>query len=242
MCSIYGFGSRSHLALLVVLASASAGHAAEEAEAVVVNARPLFFRHMLVSNGIIFGPLMLLLALVLAGLILYMIFGLRRGRALGRELMPRLSEAAGAGPERLAELTRDDRSFLGQAVAAGIARLPHGLEEARHAVATVLERVRTPRERALRWLIALGILSPLLGLLGTFLGMTLLFMDLGYSKVQISQPMLMLGLSHASCVLLEGLFLAAITVPTYVICKNRLQNVMLATGSAADELLTRAHG
>jgi hypothetical protein len=50
----------------------------------------------------------------------------------------------------------------------------------------------------------------------------------------------MRGMSHASCVLLEGLFLATVAVPTYVICKNRLQKVLLATGSAADELLTRA--
>jgi biopolymer transport protein ExbB len=232
----------SHAAPFAVLASASIARAAEEAPAEVVAQRPSFFWHVFVSNGIVFGPLMLLLSVALLALVLYILVGLRRRKALGCDLMPRLQEAAGADPQRIAELTRGDRSYLGQAVAAGVERLPHGLEEARHAASVVLQRVRAPRERALRWLMAVAILSPLVGILGTLLGMTLLFMELGRGHVEISQPHLYLGLSHASCVLLEGLFLSSIAVPAYAWLKNRLQFVLLSTGSAADELLTRAHG
>ena len=229
-------------ALLLLLTSPPAVRAAEEAEATVVSAqRPSFFWHVLASNGIIFGPLMLLIFLALVALILSMTFGLRRGKAVSRGLMPQLTEAAGAGLERVAELTRKDRSFLGQAVAAGVARLPHGMEESRHGVAMVIERLRAPRERALRWLIGLGILSPLLGLLGTLLGLTLAFMELGRSGSKVSEGMLFVGMSHALCVLLEGLFLAAVAMLTYVIFKNRLQRVMLATSSTAEELLLQIH-
>ena len=104
-----------------------------------------FVQHLFVSNGFIFGPLMLLTGLALAGLIVSLAFGLRRGKAVGRNLVPRLAEAAAVGPARMSELTQGNRSLLAEAVAAGVARLPHGLEEARHAVAGVVERGAPPR-------------------------------------------------------------------------------------------------
>src|ERR1700675_4040000 len=97
------------------------------------------FEHVLVSNGIICGPLLLLDALVLASLAVLLSISLRRRAAASRNLLPRLAAAAdGGGADLLAELTRGDRSFLGQAVAAGVARLPLGIEEARHAITSRL--------------------------------------------------------------------------------------------------------
>ena len=75
-------------------------------------APPSLFRHFLVSNGILFGPLMLLLTLALVCLIVWLAFALRRGKAASRGLVPRLTEAAGAGPERVAELAGADPSYL----------------------------------------------------------------------------------------------------------------------------------
>ena len=66
------------LTFLLFLTSGPAARAAEEADAVVPVAgnRPSFFWHVLASNGIIFGPLMLLISLSLALLILSMTLGL----------------------------------------------------------------------------------------------------------------------------------------------------------------------
>jgi len=232
--------SRFHFApaftVIVLLTSAQVVRADEVAD---VAPPPSLFKHMLVSNGILFGPLMMLLALALTGLILRLAFGLRRGQALGHGLIPRLDEAAGAGPDRLAELTRGDRSCLAQALVAGMARLPQGRDEARHAVSTVITQLWAPQERALRWLGGLGLLSGLLGLLGTLFGLMLLCMAVARSGGAADRVMIT-GLSHALSVLLEGLFLACVAIFAYVVFKNRLQRLMLATGTAADELLTRA--
>jgi biopolymer transport protein ExbB/TolQ len=198
------------------------------------------FWHVVLSHGIIFGPLMFLAALSLLCLVLWLMFQLRSARTLGRGLLPRLDQAAAVGPDRIAELARGDRSFLGQAVAAGAARLPAGLEEARRAAARVVDRMRAPHERALRWVAAIGVLSPLLGLFGSLLGTMLALVSLSRFQGELSAGMLMQGLSHAICVLLAGLSLAVFALPAYVLFKNRLQRLTLATGAAADDLLTRA--
>lgn len=150
---------------------------------------PSFFHHLLASNGIIFGPLMFLLALTLVGLIAYLALGLRRGKVAA------LNAAASSEADRLWE----------------------------------------PQERALRWLGGIGLLSPLVGLLGTVLGVMLLFMAASRSEAGVSERMLITGLSHGLSVLLEGLFLACIALPAYVLFKNRLQRLRLATSTTGQD-------
>ena len=79
----------------------------------------------------------------------------------------------------------------------------------------------------------------MLGLLGTLLGMTMAFIELGRSGGPVSERMLFMGLSHALCVMLEGLFLAVVAMFTYIIFKNQLQRLMLTTSTTAEELLLR---
>jgi biopolymer transport protein ExbB/TolQ len=150
---------------------------------------PSFFQHLLISNGIIFGPLMFLLALTLVGLIAYLALGLRSGKAVTRNTT--------AKPESTAW---------------------------------------SSQERALRWLGGIGLLSPLVGLLGTVLGVIILFMAISRTDAVASERMLYTGLSHGLSVLLEGLFLACIALPAYILFKNRLQRLRLATETTGQGL------
>lgn len=91
-----------------------------------------------------------------------------------------------------------------------------------------------PQEQALRWLGGLGLLGPMLGLLGTLLGVIFLGMEVGRSGATVSEGMMLVGMSHAFSVLFEGIFLACLAVPAYIVFKNRLQRLMLATVPAGD--------
>jgi hypothetical protein len=166
----------SALALIGLLAHAPAVRANEAVPEGAVAAPPSIFQHMLVSNGFLFGPLMLFLALSLLVLILSLAWGLRR--------VP----------------VEDDSD-------------PKRWE---------------PQERALRWLGGLGVLSPMLGLLGTLFGMMLMFMSLAGGG-RVSAETLAIGMSHALPVLVEGIFLACVAIPAYILFKNRLQRLTLAT-------------
>ncbi len=50
------------------------------------------------------------------------------------------------------------------------------------------------------------------------------------------EAVLVSGVGHALSVVLEGLLLASIAIPAYVLLKNRLHRSMLAAGTTADEL------
>jgi len=177
----------SVLTLGWLLCSSQAANAAEQGEPVPQPTS--FFWHVVYSNGIIFGPLMLLLALAMAGIIIHLAWALRRGR-----LVSQTSGTATVLPERTAGWGR--------------------------------------QERALRWLGALGLLSPMFGLLGTVLGVMLLCKAAAGANGVASEGMLVTGVSHALSVLFEGILLACIAVPAYVLFKNRLQRLRLDMGMA----------
>jgi hypothetical protein len=161
-------GLSTVLAITVLLTQTAALRASED-----VVERPSIFRHMLVSNGIIFGPLMMFLALSLVILILALAWGLRRA------------------PE------------------------------------TAVPDAFASQERALRWVGGIGLLSPLLGLLGTLFGTMLSLRVLSYGG-QVDNETLLIGMSHALPVMIEGIFLACIAIPVYVLFKNRLQRLTVA--------------
>jgi hypothetical protein len=163
------------LGLVGVLAHAPAAWAAEALPEGAVAPAPSLFQHMLVSNGILFGPLMLFLALSLLGLIVTLAWKLRRAPA------------------------QENQQWAAQ-------------------------------ERALRWLGGIGVLSPLLGLLGTLFGMMLMFMSLARGT-HVSGETLVLGMSHALPVFLEGIFLGCIAIPAYILFKNRLHRLTLPIGA-----------
>jgi hypothetical protein len=169
---LHGLGC-SALALVGFLAHAPAARANEALPEGVAAGPPSIFQHMLVSNGFLFGPLMLFLALSLLVLILALAWGLR-----------------------------------------GVSRVEDVSDPKRWA----------PQERALRWLGGLGVLSPLLGLLGTLFGMMMLLMTVARNG-HASGEMLAIGMSHALPVLVEGIFLACIAIPAYILFKNRLQRL-----------------
>jgi hypothetical protein len=162
-------GPGTLLAITVLLTQTTALHASEEG----VAPAPALLKHMVVSNGIIFGPLMMFLALSLFILILALAWGLRRA------------------PENVAP------------------------------------SVFAPQERALRWVGGIGLLSPLLGLLGTLLGVILSCMTLAQGG-HVDGTTVAIGMSHALVVVFEGIFLACIAIPAYVLFKNRLQRLTLA--------------
>jgi biopolymer transport protein ExbB len=198
--------------------------------------------YLVQSLGFIFGPLLLLDAIILAVLIGLLAVTLRQRRAVPDQLLRRANaippaQAAGA----LADLGGADGSLLGQMLAAGAARLRYGLAEARHAVANVAKRVRAAGERRLCYLRLLAVLSPLLGLLGTLFGIGLGLLAASSGPGGLNAAELTRGIGYSLVVTMHGLFLCLVAVFFYAVFKNRLNRVLHQAGEAADDLLTRVH-
>jgi RNA polymerase sigma factor (sigma-70 family) len=127
-----------------------------------------FFKHLLISNGPIFGLLMLIMTVAAVRLMVVLAWGLR-------------------APRKSVDWER--------------------------------------YERALRWLLGIGVLSPMIGLLGTLLGLMQSAMVLGIPGSSVRPDELAKGFSHAAVVVTEQLLLGSIAIVAFVLFKNRLQRL-----------------
>ena len=95
------------------------------------------------------------------------------------------------------DMARDDPSFLGRVLTAGMGRLQYGIEDAREAAMNTLESIKSDKDQKNNYLAVIGTLGPLLGLVGTVYGMIGAFMVLGerrHAERRRSSPT---NISHA---------------------------------------------
>ena len=76
------------------------------------------------------------------------------------------------------DMARNDTSYLGRVLTAGMARLQYGIEDAREASTNTLEAVKSDKEQTNNYTAVIATLGPLLGLVGTVFGMIMAFMEL----------------------------------------------------------------
>ena len=138
------------------------------------------------------------------------------------------------------EICRADNSFLARVMSAGMARLQYGIEDAREAMLSMLDTVRSSKEAWNTYLATIGTLGPLLGLVGTVSGMIGAFRELGGSTTP-NAGALAREISHALVVTLAGVASAVPAIFFYAFFKNRLTKITQATSNLADDLLTQMY-
>ena len=138
------------------------------------------------------------------------------------------------------DLARNDTSYLGRVLTAGMARLQYGIEDAREASTNTLEAVKSDKEQKNNYTAVIATLGPLLGLVGTVFGMIMAFMELS-SGSNPNPAKLAEGISHALAVTLVGVAIAVPAVAFNTYFRNRILQVMLEVGSVSDDLLTQMY-
>jgi biopolymer transport protein ExbB len=198
------------------------------------------FQHLATSAGIVFGPLLLAVSFGLVVLVVLLTAELRFKVAIPLNLVDdvRIALASGATQEAL-EAAAADRSLLGLALAAGLARLPRGLSEARDAISNSLESAKAGSEQLISYLATIGTLGPMLGLVGTVFGMILSFMELSRGGTP-NAAALAAGISHALVVTLLGVGISIPAIFCHGFFRHRLARIVLEVASVADDLLLDA--
>src|SRR5258708_13284184 len=64
------------------------------------------------------------------------------------------------------DLARQDNSFVGRVLAAGMGRLQYGIEDARETALNTVESIKAGKEQLITYLATIGTLGPLLGFIG----------------------------------------------------------------------------
>lgn len=137
------------------------------------------------------------------------------------------------------ELTRNDNTFLGKVLAAGLSKLSTGYPQAIEAMHDAGEGESMKLEHKLSWLAMMGTTGPLLGLFGTVVGMVASFRVIATSETQPKPSELADGISTALVTTLDGMVVAIIATFAFILLKNQAARLVLEVGMISGNLMGR---
>jgi biopolymer transport protein ExbB len=199
------------------------------------------FMHIVRSAGPFFGPVLLLVSIGLVALIVLLAMDLRMASSIPPGFVEEFAETVNRRKFKEAyELAKEDGSFLGRALTTGMGRLQYGIEDAREATFNMVDSIRAGKEQMITYLATIGTLGPMIGLVGTVLGMIMAFMELG-RDVAPRPAKLAEGISHALVVTLLGVSLSVPAIFCHAFFRNRLIRISMDASNIADDLLTQMY-
>ena len=137
------------------------------------------------------------------------------------------------------EMAKNDESFLGQVLSAGLAKLSAGYDQAIEAMQEVGEEENMKLEHRLSYMALIGTVSPMVGLLGTVHGMISSFRVIATSPTTPKPSELAKGISTALFTTLVGLCIAIPAIAAFNILRNRVQRLVLEVGILSEGLMSR---
>jgi biopolymer transport protein ExbB len=137
------------------------------------------------------------------------------------------------------ELAKNDDSFLGQVLSAGLAKLSSGYAQAIEAMQEVGEEENMKLDHRLSYMALIGTISPMVGLFGTVHGMILSFQEIAIRSSTPPPSVLAEGISTALFTTLVGLAIAIPAIAAYNILKNRIARLVLEVGIVSEGLMAR---
>jgi biopolymer transport protein ExbB len=204
------------------------------------------FRHIIrsafeiKSGAFIFGMMLVFTSIGLFALIVLLAMDLRMTTCIPPVFVEEFTDTVNKRRFKEAfELARNDTSFLGRILTAGMGRLQYGLDDAREAAFNTVESVKAGKEQLITYLATIGTLGPMIGLVGTVFGMILAFVELGRGTPDAGK--LSKAISHALVLTLGGVALALPAIFCHAFFRNRLIRITMDSANIADDLLTQMY-
>ncbi|MFV1963931.1 MAG: MotA/TolQ/ExbB proton channel family protein [Pirellulaceae bacterium] len=138
------------------------------------------------------------------------------------------------------DMARNDESFLGLVLSAGLAKLSSGYATAIEAMQEVGEEENMKLEHRLSYMALIGTISPMVGLFGTVQGMIAAFSVIAVGGSTPKASELAAGISTALMTTLVGLAVAIPAIASFNILKNRIARLVLEVGIVSEGLMRAA--
>jgi biopolymer transport protein ExbB len=204
------------------------------------------FRHIIKSafeiksGAFVFGMMLVVTSIGLFALIVLLAMDLRMTTCIPPAFVEEFTDTVNKRRFKEAfELARNDTSFLGRILTAGMGRLQYGLDDARESAFNTVESVKAGKEQLITYLATIGTLGPMIGLVGTVFGMILAFIELGHGTPDASR--LSKAISHALVLTLGGVALALPAIFCHAFFRNRLIRITMDSANISDDLLTQMY-
>jgi biopolymer transport protein ExbB len=187
------------------------------------------------------GYVLLFTYFAFIALVVWLLLDLRGAALMPVEFVETFEEALSKRKYKEAfEMAKADGSMIGRVMTAGMARLQHGLQEAREAANAMIYSLKSRKDHLLAYIAIMGTLGPLIGLVGTVSGMIGAFATLGAGGTP-NPGLLARDISHALNATLVGIFLSCLAIPAYSFYKNRLARITNDMTLMVDDLLTQMY-
>lgn len=197
------------------------------------------FHHFVVAGGWITWCLLIPLSMATVALVIHYLITIRRKTQMPPSLAHTLVTAAGRSElARILEVTGQDDTMLGQAAFAGASRVSAGAEAARIAIEEAIEERATKLFRRIEYLNVIGSVSPMIGLLGTVLGMIQAFNRIFAAGGGMPDAGKLAGdIAVALVTTFWGLIIAIPALTTFAIFRNRIDAFAAECAKLCDGLL-----
>jgi biopolymer transport protein ExbB len=140
------------------------------------------------------------------------------------------------------EMAKNDESFLGKVLAAGMAKLSSGYDEAMKSMEEVGGEENMKIEHRLNYVALCAQIGPMFGLLGTVDGMVMAFDVIAGSDVTPKPSELAQGIGTALVTTVVGLWVAIPAIAFHHFYKNRFTKLVSEAGVISEELMKRFQG
>ena len=215
-------------------AAAAGGNAAE------TKPPPSYLEWAYDALGIGYSLVFLFLSFTLVALIVMNSLMARRDNMCPLQLVEAFEENLNEKNYQAAyELAKNDESFLGQVLSAGLAKVSTGYSQAIEAMQEVGEEENMKLEHRLSYMALIGTISPMIGLFGTVHGMIDSFQVIANTSTSPKPAQLAQGISTALFTTLIGLFIAIPAIAAYNLLRNRVARLVLEVGILSDNLMSR---
>ena len=191
---------------------------------------------VIVMGGGVIGYIIWAISFVTVGLIIKYATAIRRTTILPELLREQVQGLFEEKQYReVIDATETEPSFLGYVIHASLVEAGHGYAAMERAMEEAAEERTTKMLRSLEWLNLIGNISPMLGLLGTVLGMLLMFLSFGEAGVDAESLGRNIGIALVTTLL--GLSVAIPALAAYGIMRNRIDSLTSEAMVASQDLL-----
>lgn len=187
---------------------------------------PSGFLSIVFSGGIV-GAIMVVLLLVLSMTSAYLIFDhlltIRRRDLMPDGLSEQVRQCLISGDIVAAQEACNSRpSFLSFVLMHGIAELEFGWSAVEKSLEDAMAEQSTRLFRKIEYLSVIGNIAPMVGLLGTVIGMIIAFQNVASTQGTASAPQLAEGIYQALITTVGGLIVAIPSIGAFAIFRNRI--------------------
>ena len=184
----------------------------------------------------------LIIILSVAGLSLVITFAmqLRRDVMVPQELLDHVQSLFDEEDyDGALEVVESTPSFLSTVLSAGLPRIDRPYHDIESSMEEAGDQEAARLFQRIGYLSLIASVSPMLGLLGTVMGMVTAFNVIAQSRTSPKPSQLAGGISQALMTTLMGLSVAIPMTIAYYVFKNRVTNVIVEVGNLATELMER---